>query len=299
MRNLKHHLLLILAFFAFAQIGMCALKEGGGSYSYKDKETGNRMDVWYYKPVGFTPDTPVVIVMHGMNRNGEAYRDSWALHAKTYNFMLLVPEFSKTNFPTSNEYNLGNCYTSGRLNSKSQWSFTILERIFSDFTQTRERTNIQKYYLYGHSAGAQFVHRMVLFLPEARIKMAISANAGFYTMPHFSAKWPYGLKGTGMNKETISRYLTFPMIILLGGSDNNPDHPQLNRSEEANEQGIHRLERGINFFNFGKTTAEKLNVKFGWKNQIVPRVGHDDRKMSAEASRIFHNDIKKEIPLEE
>ena len=37
--------------------------------------------------------------------------------------------------------------------------------------------------IFWHSAGAQFVHRMVMLMPEARID---TANSGFYT--HFSSK---------------------------------------------------------------------------------------------------------------
>jgi hypothetical protein len=30
-----------------------------------------------YRAAGFTPDSPVVLVQHGMLRNGDEYRDFW------------------------------------------------------------------------------------------------------------------------------------------------------------------------------------------------------------------------------
>src|SRR5271155_4121645 len=47
------------------------------------------------------------------------------------------------------------------------------------------------YYLYGHSAGGQFAHRLVLFMPNARYQRVVAANPGYYTMPQFNCVyWP-------------------------------------------------------------------------------------------------------------
>ena len=294
MKHLKHRLVLLPIFFAAAATALHALEGTEGCYSYNDKETGHTMNVWYCKPAGFTPDTPVVITLHGAGRGAKSSLNTLAPYAKQMGFMLLAPEFSKKNFPTLDEYNYGNYHAAGRVNPKSQWSYTILERIFKDFVETRERTNARDYYLYGHSAGAQFAHRMALLLPEAKIKMVIAANAGTYAMPQFQARWPYGLGGTGVTEKELGRYLGIPMTILLGDKDNDPNHRALTRGAEVDEQGIHRFGRGTNFFNLGKATAEKLKVVFGWKYQIVPGAGHEGGKMAAAAARLVCDDMKLE-----
>ena len=51
--------------------------------------------------------------------------------------------------------------------------------------------------LFGHSAGGQFVHRMLSFGFRDRVAVAVSANAGTYAMPDLSTPWPFGLGETG------------------------------------------------------------------------------------------------------
>ena len=33
-------------------------------------------------PAGAMPETPVLFVMHGVNRNADKYRDDWQVHAE-------------------------------------------------------------------------------------------------------------------------------------------------------------------------------------------------------------------------
>ncbi|WP_152032707.1 alpha/beta hydrolase [Ereboglobus luteus] len=269
-----------------------ALETGPGEYRHEDRETGKTLTVWYYKPADFDARTPVVIIMHGMGRNGKSYRDSWARHAQAKNFMLLVPEFSKKDFPGSEAYNLGNyMLPDKRVSPKSKWSYTIIERIFDDFKTRREKTDVRKYYLYGHSAGAQFVHRLLLLLPEARVQLAVSANAGFYTMPDFTKEWPYGIKDTNLPKDSLRQYLAVPMVVLLGEKDNDPNHSSLPRAPQAYEQGDNRFARGNYFFDFCQNAAKKSDIPFNWKRQTVPGAGHSNKLMSVAAVELFAADM--------
>jgi poly(3-hydroxybutyrate) depolymerase len=299
--------LLATAIFCFA-LGTptFALEQGEGSYTFPDPETEKAFTVWYYKPANFTAETPVAIVLHGMNRNASTYRSAWTPHAEKYGLMLLVPEFSEKDFPGTNGYNMGNYFgarteqereglaASGIINPESVWSFRVIDKVFADFLANREKTGQTQYSLYGHSAGAQFAHRMLQFLPEARVRFAIAANAGWYTMPDLSLEWPYGLKGTKVDEKQILRFLSMPLVILLGEKDNDPNHHQLRRTPEADVQGNNRFARGHYFFAYGQQLAKKLNVPFGWRLQTVPGVAHSNKDMSDAAAALIAGEAKKQ-----
>ena len=57
-----------------------------------------------------------------------------------------------------------------------------IEHLF-DYIRTKSGATRNTYLLDGHSAGAQFVHRIVTLLPDARYSRAVAANAGLYIMP--------------------------------------------------------------------------------------------------------------------
>lgn len=275
--------------FFVSVLSVFALESGNGFYVFNDPETKKNINIWYFKPTEFNAQTPILIVMHGMNRDAKGYRNSWTSHAQNGNFMVLVPEFSEKDFPKSNSYNFGNVFVSSSqknkgttalyLNHKSQWSFRVPDKVFDDFVQKREKSIQQKYYIYGHSAGAQFLHRMLLCVPNAKVKLAICANAGSYTVPDYTVVWPFGLKGTPIGNQMVSNYLSKPLIILLGENDSDPQAKNLPRSPLVDQQGTNRLDRGKYFFNYCRTIAQKADVPFVWKLKTVPDADHSNKKM--------------------
>ena len=278
-----------------------ALDGNEGSYVFNDLEAGKAITVWYSKPVIFSADTPIVIVLHGQNRNAQSYRNVWKEYANPYGFMLLVPEFSQELFP-GNKYEHGNYFavtpaqakkskTPPRINRPEDWSFRVPDKVFDDFRANREITGRKTYYIYGHSAGAQFVHRMLAIVPETKVKMAIAANAGRYTLPDADESWPYGLKEVISNPEDLKRFLAFPLIILVGENDTDSEHPGLRRSKKADRQGTDRLMRGQYFYDFGSAAARSLKAPFGWRFQIVPEVAHSNKAMAGTAASLIAQDV--------
>ncbi len=271
------------------------LSTGQGSFVFKD-EMGNKdkpITIWYYQPQNFTPDSRIVFVMHGTKRKAENYRKHWIEHAEKYNFLLLCPEFSKEYYPTSRQYNQGNIFSDeGMPVAKNKLTFSAIEHIFD---YVKEITNIETrtYSIYGHSAGGQFVHRMLLFLPEARIDFAIAANAGVYTMPSFDIDYPYGLKNSAITEQTLKTSFNKKMVILLGKRDINQQDDLLPDSKSAMAQGKHRLERGYNFFRTAKKQAKRIKAEFNWHLQVVPEAGHRDSQMAKTAAMILFQDFNK------
>lgn len=261
------------------------LSDGAGSFVFSN--SGKNIKVWYYNP-GIRPKTRVVFVLHGVKRNGREYRDSWAEYARTGDFLLLVPEFDKISYP-GQQYSQGNILSkNGQPIHAENWAFAVIESIF-DYIKTDTRLVAEKYNLYGHSAGAQFVHRFVLFLPDARLEKAVAANAGWYTMPVFQTAFPYGVLDTNLNSMLLGRAFSKNLIVMLGSADTDSNHKFLNKSPQAILQGRNRLERGQNFFNSARATAVKLGTQFNWKLIIVDGAGHSNSKMSKEAVKLLIN----------
>ncbi len=263
------------------------LSSGSGNFIFKDismnsavlNDRDEGITVWYHKPGNLRASAPIVFVMHGQSRTAENYRDVWRTFSDKGNFILIVPEISDEYFPGS-RYNLGNAYTSrGKKKERSKWIFSIIERLF-DSLRKENSLNTPKYDIYGHSAGGQFVHRLVMFMPEARFRLAVAANPGWYTMPDLSVDMPYGVANINLGIEHFRKVFNSRLLVLLGEDDDDPFHRRLRQTDEAILQGEHRLERGKNFFKAGKILAKKYNLSFKWKKIIVPMVGHSNSGMS-------------------
>ena len=248
---------------------------------------GPPLPVYFHAPANVTPATPIVFVMHGQARNGDEYRDQWSELAARYGFLLLVPTFGNRDFPGFESFNYGNVIApDGTRRPSGQWAFTAIERLFDHVKSTAGLT-APTYFIYGHYAGAQFVHRLFFFLPDARAARVISANAGAYMLPDFKTAHPYGLGGSGVTERDLKTALTRSVLVLLGEADIDPNHRPMPRTPEANAQGLHRFSRGLNYFRLATEQTVRLGVPFGWKIATVPGVAHSNTLMAPAAAAHF------------
>lgn len=267
-----------------------SLRIGSGSYVFDGTEaTRTRpVRVHYHRPAGITADSPIFIVMHGAGRNGGFYRDAWAGLAERHRFLLIAPEFSQAHYPGAALYNLGGLLNGdGEPTPPELWAYTTIEDIFDD-VRARAGSATHTYLLYGHSAGAQFVHRLVTLLPEARYDVAMAANAGWYTMPVTDVPFPYGLEGVQEilrrpASELLENAFRRRVIILLGARDVDPQDSSLRRDVGANAQGAHRFARGQRYFAAARAEAQARGIELNWEIHVVPGVAHDNRGMAPAA----------------
>lgn len=264
-----------------------AVPIGNSDFVFSD-ENGNAdkpIRVWLYRPEGLTVDSSIVFVMHGTLRNGETYRGPWIPLADRYKAMVVVPEFSHEHYKEPSTYQFGNLRTpNGEPIEESKWTFSAIEHLFDHLKATTGNRS-EKYFLFGHSAGSQFVHRMVQFKTGARIALAVTANAGSYTMPTFDTEFPYGLAKSEMTDSRLKSAFGVPMLVLLGERDVDPNDKYLPKNPESMAQGPFRLARGNNFFRTAETEAKRLNVPLRWTKTVVANVGHDNAKMAPVAAR--------------
>lgn len=264
-----------------------AIEQGEDSfamYAYADSKRKS-IRVHTYKPQQWTDGQKFVFVMHGGGRNAKDYLKAWTALADEHNLLVIAPEFaSKFSDISTNDYQEGNLFTFfGTRNPKEEWAYTVIENIFDRIKSANNISN-EHYDIFGHSAGGQFVHRMVMLLPEARIETAIAANAGFYTFPNADLKFPYGLRKSGIEQESaVRKAYQKRLIVLLGELDNDPSLGIFRTTELAMEQGANRLERGSKFYKASKDLTIQKDWIFNWKIDTVANVGHNYRKMSQNA----------------
>ncbi len=241
--------------------------------------------VWSHKPTSWRDGDNILFVMHGAGRNAEEYLRSWINYADETSTLLLAPEFASLfSRVITNDYAEGNLHTYfGTKNPEAEWAFRVIENTF-DHIVSQNRLSNTSYDMFGHSAGGQFIHRMVILMPEARIGTAIAANAGTYTFPDFSIDFPYGLNRLSMDLEDLRQPLNAHLVLLLGELDNTKNQGILDQSVLAMAQGAHRLARGNNFFDSAKQVAMENNFEFNWQLKAVPGVGHDFREMAKHAA---------------
>jgi poly(3-hydroxybutyrate) depolymerase len=280
---------LTLLLWLVPAVGVAEIPVGLGDFEFVDTD-GNPdrpIQVWTYRPEAYSPESPIIFVMHGMLRNGETYRKPWIAIADRFPCLVVVPEFSKEHYPSSRMSHFGNLKNGeGDWNDESRWTFSAIERLF-DHVGRETGSSRETYYIFGHSAGSQFVHRMLLLKPEVRVERAFAANAGSYTLPSFEVAYPYGLKGAPLEEEDLAERLARPLVVLLGEKDNDPGSSSLPRAAGAQAQGPHRVARGELFFETARRQAEERGCPLHWTLTRVPGVAHDNAGMAPAAARLM------------
>ena len=241
------------------------------------------MRAYLHRPAAWNADRPVLLVIHGVGRNAAHYRDTWAPLGDRYNVLVACPEFTEARFPGARWYNERAVSAA----PDGPWAVGALHRAFAAI-RARFGAAAPGFHLYGHSAGAQFVHRALLFDGLAGARGIVAANAGWYTLPVAERPFPYGLGGTRLDDAALRDRFAAPLTVLLGEADTDPHHPQLRRNAEADAQGLTRFERGQFFFATSRARAAALGARFAWTLGTVPGVAHTDAGMAAPAAaRLF------------
>lgn len=272
------------------------LAPGAGHFSFINPNTFKDTQVFYIKGSGYNPEDPPVMVFHGVFRNPDVYRDSWVKLAEEHGLFVIAPLFSEEQFPGTAGYNLGNiCMSEKDMTPKSErnWSYHVPEVVFEYFASSGKRdTTARGYVAFGHSAGSQFLHRKVALAPDSRLLLAVSSNAGWYTMPGMTEKWPYGWGGLDeaagvIESEALAAFLAAPLVVQLGSKDTDKKHVNLRRTPPALAQGANRLERGRQFIRRSRALSHKHDLPLNWLTQLVPGVGHNSSGMAPYAARLM------------
>ena len=241
-------------------------------------------------------DTRLVVVMHGRKRNAEEYRDQWVDYAKELNLLVIVPEFSEDKFPGVHTYNYGNVFNAdGQKQSIESRLFSLIEPLVKE-SLNRFKVRSDHWGIYGHGAGAHFVHRYVIHNPQSSYTLAIAANLGWY-LTMTDKDWPFGLNKSGISDTMLKDAFNKYFLLMLGMSDvsTKPNTPYVaSIFDKVTDQGKHRLERGRNFFNGVLMKSKELDTFLKWGLVEVPtKDGHSNTKqMVPFAAELFYERLK-------
>lgn len=287
--------------------------------------------VVYYIPKGFdVKRMPILFSMTGAERVGATQIDAWKPFANKYGFIIVNPQFlrssdvsaknadgtwvisySRQNIYRSagaywleNDYQFGHVATSKNspnLYPRNTWAYNIIELLF-DYICHEIDSAADGYYMFGHSAGAQFVNRMVMAFPEARIKRAVAANPSSWAWPVLDGEihkmndngdylydadgttpltqlcgWPYCLKSVYTKPSELAGSFSKQLFIQIGSKDVETN--SLDTSSDANATGSRRLYRARNFYKVCNEMAAANNIKCNFTYAEVTGADHSTYRM--------------------
>jgi pimeloyl-ACP methyl ester carboxylesterase len=242
------------------------------------------LQVNVYRPARHRPQDEVVFVQHGMLRNGDDYRDFWIEAAEKHNLLIVAPTFGNDHFAKADGYNNGLVVgEDGAIAAEDDWLYAVPARVLAALRQAgvTRRDTVR---LFGHSAGGQFVHRLLATQEQTPFETVFAANSGWYTLPTLERRFPEGLDGLGLGAAELARWLAWPMVIFAGDQDIVTSDPNLPAQVEALAQGPMRYARAHFALDFAKAEAARRGLPCNWSLITVPGIGHDGAAMSRAAA---------------
>lgn len=247
----------------------------------------NKPDVnlYYSLPAEIDKTTKVLFIIHGGSRNAEEYLEAWKKYAIDKNIILVAPEFTKEDYKFY--YILERASDTGKINKNTDDYLDQSIDIFFSFIKSKYDLSVDKYKIYGHSGGGMFVQRILLLNNSDRVSEAVIANPTWYTSIT-NNKFPYGIKNSNLSSEHIKRYFSKKVYLLIGEQDRGFSNTKI---KGILNQGDNRFERAKNFMNNLISISDQFDIPLRWTFKVVQGVGHQNKKMVIEASKILLSDV--------
>jgi len=247
-------------------------------------DVGLPLEVFTYKPPTYR-DGPLIVVFHGVQRNAEDYRNFAITLAERFGAIVVAPRFDKLRFPTE-AYQRGGLMQDGQLQPPEAWTFALVPRLVDRLRADEGRPEWPFYYI-GHSAGGQFLVRLVALAGAQGAQRVVAANPGSHLFPTRDADYGYGFGGLPAalaDDAAIRRYLAAPLTLYLGTDDTDSNHPSLDRSPAAMAQGRTRYERGLACYAAARQLATERGWACNWRKVETSGIEHDAAWMFAAAA---------------
>ncbi len=154
----------------------------------------------------------LLVSVRGSDGIAQPYMSMCLRDAERFNLVVIAPRFDWPNFPHFGALNIS---------LDTVRSDLRLLEIISDIAK---RANIRKdrFLLFGHSQGGQFVNRFVLAHPD-RIARAAACGSGCYTHPIPNEMFPGGLSpnpfARDLGRPNFGALVQTPLAIVIGTKD--------------------------------------------------------------------------------
>lgn len=245
---------------------------------------GYPLDVFTYRPAGCAPQG-VLLVFHGNSRNADDYRDYARPFADRSCLTVYAPHFDRGRF-RSWAYHRGGVIRRGTIRWRSEWTVSIIQGL-AQWALAQTGGPDKPVFLFGHSAGGQFVSRVAAYAPFPGVQRYVVANPSTHVWPSLDESVPYGFGLFPDADAALKNYLNQPVTIYLGSRDTGSR--LLTRTSAAVRQGENRLDRGQKTFKAARALARGKGWNFNWKMVIADGVRHSARGMfrAPEANSAF------------
>lgn len=275
------HLLILVLVLAVGRAGAAAAQDRAagarlGADAVAAQVDELTMEIFSYRPEACAAPS-VLVVFHGNGRGADNYRDSAREVADKSCFVIYAPLFDEERFPNW-AYHRGGVVEDHEIRDPGEWTIEVVGDLV-DWIRIREGAEVPVY-LFGHSAGGQFLSRFAAYSRSTGVARIVIANPSTYVLPTTEEAAPYGfgdLPAALDATELMRSYLAAPVTVYLGDEDTGSD--DLTSNEQADRQGGNRLDRGQRTFDFARREAERRGWTFGWQLVVAKGVGHTARGM--------------------
>ena len=328
---MKHLLLLVLLFVGCTSTSIVQEKSCG-SYCRENCDSKFYMDDTHFVKV-HTSHTSVdacvsklVIVVHGMARNGPKYFERMTrivdFEKLGSSVMVIALDYKTlTDSPEKNELYWGSSGWKIGNNSQNEdvkySSFDVIDKIIEKY-----HYSIEDIVVVGHSAGGQFVNRYAFSSKEKNARFVVTNPSSYIYLdqhrvldgqvvhpiirekgvlslkkgidgdcPRSYNDYRYGVEEGNYyllqtNVNTLIKNYLKKDVVYLLG-DQDTEEEWLDVYCGAKVQGKHRFERGNNYYLY----LNKIFPRNRHKKEVVPGVGHSSWYM-------FKSDVGKKVILE-
>ena len=244
----------------------------------------------------------ILVIVHGSlakdepaTRAAEVFIERWIDVAEQRRLVLLAPAFDQENFGGHAGPGGGYRGLFGRRVGADEFVNAVV-----DTTRKRFPSLPERFYLYGHSAGGQFVSRYVVRHPN-RVAAAVISAAGTFAFPDPDVAWTNGmgpLRRTMRwsddepwqeidiqpDREAWLAAATLPITVIVGAEDTGKIDPI------PGNPGENHVERGRLWVREMNALARRHNKLGKVRFKKVPGVAHNSAALTPYCVEAFWGD---------